>query len=179
LPEGSHAAPRGGGTRALRALAALVAFALVACAAERDDDLYGMSLEVRSELAWAHAPELRQRVHALLEASCAHVGLDPSQLYGMTLRIQDGEIACGDVQRARGCTWRDDGVIAVSTLAWSSWEPRVPCVEDTPIPHELLHVAIGDAGHDDERWDSASYWTPLWSRVSQPDCSGDYPTLTW
>jgi hypothetical protein len=162
-----------------RVVAAVAALTLVACAPERDDDLYGMNLEVRSELPWATGPELRRRVHELLEESCAHIGLDPSQLYGMTLRIEDGEIVCGQVQRARGCTWRDRGIIAVSTLAWISSEPRVPCVEDTPIPHELLHVKIGDEHHEDERWDSSVYWSPLWSRVSHPDCSGDYATLIW
>jgi hypothetical protein len=179
LHGGSLAARSGRVTRWWRALAPVALAALVACAPERDDDLFGMNLEVRSELAWAHGPELRRRVHELLAESCAHVGIEPSQLYGMTLRIEDGEISCGPVTNARGCTWRSDGVIAVSTLAWVSSQPNVPCVEDTPIPHELLHVAIGDEHHDDERWESWEYWAPLWERVSRPDCSGDYPTLIW
>jgi hypothetical protein len=58
----------------------------------------------------------------------------------MTLRIEDGAIACGSVGGARGCTWRNAGVMSVSTLAWKLSLPDVPCVEDTPIPHELLHV---------------------------------------
>jgi hypothetical protein len=128
-----------------------------------------MNLEVRSEQAWASDPELRRRLHALVEESCAHMGL----------RIEDGEIACGEVERARGCTWRDAGVISVSTLAWLSSLPRVPCVEDTPIPHELLHVKIGDEDHLDPRWDSQLYWGPLWASVSRPDCSGEPATLIW
>jgi hypothetical protein len=161
-------------------LAALAAMLLSgACAPARDDDLFGLTLEVRSQQEWAKDPDLRRRVHALIEESCAHIGLDPSQLYGMTLRIDDGEIVCGAVRRARGCTWRDEGVIAVSTLAWISTEPRVPCVEDTPIPHELLHVKIADQHHVDPRWESTEYWAPLWDRVHRPDCSGDAPTLIW
>jgi hypothetical protein len=179
LSSESHAPRRGRGTWIRSALALVTAAALAACAPERDDDLYGMNLEVRSELEWAQGPELRRRVRELVAESCAHVGLDPTQLYGMTLRIEDGAIECGEVKRARGCTWRTDGVIAVSTLAWHKAKPPVPCVEDTPLPHELLHVAIGDAHHEDERWESSSYWDPLWSRVSRPDCSGDYPDVIW
>ncbi len=108
-----------------------------------------------------------------------HLGLDPSQLYGMTLRIEDGDIPCGSVAHARGCTWREEGVIVVSTLAWISLEPRVPCVEDTPIPHELFHVKIADEHHTDPRWESSAFWTPLWQRVRHADCSGDPPTLVW
>jgi hypothetical protein len=159
--------------------AILLALAAAACAPEHPDDLFGMNLEIRSQQPWASDPELRRRLHALVEESCAHMELDPSLLYGMTLRIEDGEIACGTVGRARGCTWRDAGVISVSTLAWLSTLPRVPCVEDTPIPHELLHVSIGDEDHLDPRWDSAVYWGPLWASVSRPDCSGEPATLIW
>lgn len=161
-------------------LAAVVVLAVgAACAPPRDDDLFGITLDVRSTQTWALDPDLRRRVHDLVEESCAHMGLDPSLLYGMTLRIEDGEIRCGDVARARGCTWREQGIIAVSTLAWISIEPRVPCVEDTPIPHELLHVKIADEQHRDPRWDSAEYWVPLFERATRPDCSGDPPTLIW
>jgi hypothetical protein len=165
----------------LRALAAALAAVLLAgaCAPERDDDLFGLTLEVRSEQEWASDPELRRRVHALIEESCAHIGLDPDLLYGMTLRIEDGAIDCGAVQGARGCTWRDDGVIAISTLAWSTYAPRVPCVEDTPIPHELLHVKIADARHEDPRWESWEFWTPLRERVMHPECSGYAATSVW
>jgi hypothetical protein len=165
--------------RAAGAALALVLLLAPGCSPERDDDLFGLTLDVRSEQAWARDPGLHQRVHALIEASCEHIGLDPSLLYGMTLRIEDGEIPCGAVQRARGCTWRDDGVIAVSTLAWISTAPRVGCVEDTPIPHELLHVKLADERHLDPRWESSEFWDPLRARVSHPDCSGYAPTLIW
>jgi len=160
-------------------LAALFAVTALACAPARDDDLFGMTLEVRSRQAWASDPAFRTRLHDLIEESCDHLGLDPSLLYGMTLRIEDGDIACGAVASARGCTWREEGVVAVSTLAWTSAEPLVPCVEDTPIPHELLHVKIGDSGHSDPRWRDPAYWGPLWTRVEHRDCSGDPPNLIW
>jgi hypothetical protein len=175
--------PRGGprGSRALRAgLLGLVAAVLAAgCVAPRDDDLFGMDLEVRSTQPWASDPALRRRVHDLVEAACAHVGLDPSLLWGMTLRIEDGGISCGAVPDARGCTWRDSGVMAVSTLAWTTAEPPVPCVEDTPIPHELLHVKIGDPEHLDPRWADAIYWRSLSSQVTRTGCSGDPANLLW
>ncbi len=161
------------------ALTALLALAAGGCASPRDDDLFGMTLEVRSRQAWASDPALRPRLHDLLEAGCAHVGLDPSMLWGMTLRIEDGEIACGVVPDARGCTWREAGLMAVSTVAWTTAEPLVPCVEDTPIPHELLHVKIGDPAHADPRWTDPMYWRPLRSLVAHADCSGDPPNLTW
>jgi hypothetical protein len=55
----------------------------------------------------------------------------------------------------------------------------VPCVEDTPIPHELLHVAIGDPQHLDPRWNDQALWRPLAARLARPDCSGDPPNLVW
>ena len=163
--------------------APLLAVALLAlaagCAEPRDDDLFGMTLEVQTRQPWAGDPALPQRVHDLVAASCDHIGLDPSLLWGMTLRIEDDGIACGDVSDARGCTWRDAGVIAVSTLAWTTTEPRVPCVEDTPIPHELLHVKIGDPHHTDPRWSDPVYWSSLSSRVTRTGCSGDPPIFLW
>lgn len=165
--------------RRARAAAALVLLLLAACAPVRDDDLFGMSVEVESTQPWAADPALEARLHRLVEEACAHVGLDTSMLYGLTLRIVDGGIRCGSVERARGCTWRDQGVIAVSTLAWISSEPPVPCVEDTPLPHELLHLKIADASHSDPRWESAEWWEPLHARVTRPDCSGDPATRIW
>lgn len=138
-----------------------------------------MTLDVRTSQPWGADPELSRRVRRLVEASCEHVGIDPTLLWGMTLRIEDGGISCGGVSDARGCTWRDDGVIAVSTLAWSAAAPPVPCVEDTPIPHELLHVKIGDPRHEDPRWSDPVYWRPLSTRIARADCSGDPPSLMW
>jgi hypothetical protein len=164
---------------AAAAIVPLLALAATGCAPARDDDLFGLDLEVRTEQAWGRDPALRRRLHALIEDGCAHVGLDPSLLYGMTLRLEDGGVACGGTPDARGCTERSAGIIQVSTLAWSAAEPPVPCVEDTPIPHELLHVAIGDPEHRDPRWRAAGYWEPLWRRVTRADCSGDAPSLMW
>jgi hypothetical protein len=138
-----------------------------------------MNLEVRTRQPWGSDPALRQRVHDLVGAACDHVGLDPTMLWGMTLRIEDDGIDCGGVEGARGCTWRDAGVMAVSTLAWISTAPRVPCVEDTPIPHELLHVKIGDPHHTDPRWSDPLYWGALSSRLPREDCSGAPAYLTW
>lgn len=160
--------------------AAALSLALAAgCAEPRDDDLFGLNVEIRSTQPWASDPTLRPRLRVLIEAACEHVGLDTSMLWGMTLRIVDGEIPCGAVQNARGCTIRDDGLVAVSTLAWTAAQPPVPCVEDTPIPHELLHVKIGDPQHLDPRWDDPYYWNALSSRVEREDCSGDPASLTW
>jgi hypothetical protein len=40
-------------------------------------------------------------------------------------------------------------------------------------------VKIGDAPHADERWESWTWWSPLWSEVARPDCSGDSPLVIW
>src|SRR5512133_454348 len=149
---------------------ALAAVLAAGCAAPRDDDLFGMNVEVRTRQPWAADPRLDHRLHDLVAISCAYHGLDPSLLWGMTLRIEDDGIACGVVGGARGCTWRDVGTVAVSTLAWTTAEPPVSCVEDTPIPHELLHVKIGDPEHLDPRWHDAAYWQALSARFPRPDC---------
>ncbi len=161
--------------------AALAAAALLAsgCAAPREDDLFGLNLDVRSRQAWAEDGGLDRRLHDLVAISCAYHGLDPSLLWGMTLRIEDDGIDCGAVAGARGCTWREQGTVAVSTLAWTTWEPPVSCVEDTPIPHELLHVKIGDPDHTDPRWSDAAYWSTLREKLSLPGCSGDPANLLW
>lgn len=160
-------------------LLALAFALLVGGCAQREDDLFGMSLELHTAQPWASDPALRRRVHDLIQASCDQIGLDPSLLYGMTLRIEDDGISCGGVADARGCTWREQGLVAVSTLAWTTLEPRVPCVEDTPIPHELLHVKIGDPHHTDPRWSDPVYWSSLSSRVTRTGCSGDPPIFLW
>jgi hypothetical protein len=171
-----------GGARTLRAgvLAAAILAALGAggCA-QRDDDLHGMELDVRTSLAWGKDPELRHRVQQVLDVSCDRLGLDPSLLYGMTLRIEDDGIACGEVSDARGCTWRGEGTVAVSTLAWAVGHPPVTCVEDTPIPHELLHVLIGDPHHTDPRWTDPSLWRSIADGLDWAHCTGDPPSLTW
>lgn len=163
--------------RRVGAVAALLA--LAACAPVRDDDLFGMTLEIESSQAWARDAGLERRLHRLLAESADHVGLDTSLLYGLTLRIVDDGISCGSVANARGCTWREQGVITVSTLAWISTQPCVPCVEDTPIPHELMHLKIGDRDHADPRWSSYDWWQPLYARVSRPDCSGEAADRIW
>jgi hypothetical protein len=160
-------------------LALALAITTGGCSAQRDDDLFGMNLDVRTAQPWGTDPALRRRVHDLIQASCDEMGLDPTMLYGMTLRIDDGGIPCGGIADARGCTWRERGEIAVSTLAWTTAEPPVPCVEDTPIPHELLHVKIGDPQHRDPRWSDAAYWRALSTHVERVGCSGDPAILLW
>jgi hypothetical protein len=178
-----RAASAKGRVRAIRrsafVAAALAALASGACA-RRDDDLHGMELDNRTRLAWGEDPELRHRIQLVLDASCETLRLDPSLLHGMTLRIEDDSIPCGAVSDARGCTWRGEGTVAVSTLPWMAGHPPVPCVEDTPIPHELLHVLIGDPDHTDPRWTDPSVWEPIAARLGRrSDCSGDPPSLTW
>jgi hypothetical protein len=177
-----RAASATGAARAARvsllAAAALATLAAGGCA-QRDDELHGMQLEVRTRQAWAQDPDLRRRVQVVLDVSCQQLGLDPSMLYGMTLRIEDDGIACGDIEDARGCTWRKEGTVQVSTLSWMAGQPPVSCVEDTPIPHELLHVLIGDPGHTDPRWSDPKLWLPIAARIDHAGCSGDPPNLVW
>lgn len=165
--------------RRLAETPALLLAALLACAPARDDDLFGVVLEVESAQPFVHAEDFAERLHAVLEASCAHVGVDTSRLWGMRLRLVDGTIACGEVQAARGCTRLDGAEMVVSTLAWISTSPPVPCVEDTPLPHEILHLRLGDADHSDPRWGSDEFWEPLRLRLSQPDCSGEPASRIW
>jgi hypothetical protein len=181
---GAPPRPLAGGKAPIRALAAVAAAALAVsalggCASAPEDELFGMTLQIESSQPWVSDPDFPRRLHVLLQQSCAHVGLDPSMLYGLTLRIVDGGVPCAGIPNARGCTWRAEGVVAVSTLAWVTSEPPVPCVEDTPIPHELLHVAIGDTTHSDPRWTDSGYWDALHAEVTQRDCSGDPGSLLW
>ena len=164
--------------RSALAAAVLAALSAGGCA-RREDDLYGMELELRTRQAWSEDPALRHRVQLVLDASCEGLGLDPSLLYGMTLTIEDGGIDCGQVADARGCTWRKEGNVAVSTLPWLAGQPAVPCVEDTPIPHELLHVLIGDPDHKDPRWTDPNVWGPIAAHIDHAGCSGDPPSLVW
>lgn len=158
--------------------AAVVAVgAALACCGGGDEDLLGMSLVVESEQPFARAEDLRPRLRRILVESSEHVGLDPDRLDGMRLRIVDGGIACGGLPDARGCYRRDE--ITVSTVAWLTTDTPVRCVEDTPLPHELLHARIADPGHEDERWTSPGYWTPLRDRLRQPECSPYPASFLW
>jgi hypothetical protein len=157
----------------------VVLLAVGACAPSADEDLYGVTLEVESRQPFVYAPDFRARLHRLLEASCAHVGIDPTRLWGTRLRIVDGGVSCAGYEVARGCT-RDGGAqIDVSTLAWYTGAPAVGCVEDTPLPHEILHLRIGDPEHEDPRWRSAEYWRPLRQALESDGCSGAPPALIW
>lgn len=155
------------------------ALAIAACAPPSDGDLFGAVLEVESTQPFVYADDFRERLHRVLEESCAHVGLDPSRLYGMRLRIVDGGIRCGDVATARGCARTDGSSIEISTLAWISTAPPVPCIEDTPLPHEILHLRIADGEHVDPRWSSHDFWEPLRRSLAQPDCGTEPATLLW
>jgi hypothetical protein len=178
VPSGDNRGVSLSAPRAAVVAAALAALATGACA-PREDDLHGMELELRTDPPWSKDPELRHRVQLVLDAACDGLGLDPSLLYGMTLRIEDGGIDCGAVVDARGCTRRAEGEVAVSTLSWLATRPPVPCVEDTPLPHELLHVLIGDPKHTDPRWTDPAVWDPIAARLHRSDCSGDPPNLIW
>jgi hypothetical protein len=160
------------------ALAVLVTVG-AACARPAEEDLFGVVLEVESRQEFVYREDFRERLHRVLEESCAHVGIDTARLYGMRLRIVDGGIRCGGYEAARGCALEDGSEISVSTLAWITTSPPVSCVEDTPLPHEILHLRIGDGAHDDPRWSSAEYWDPLRRSLARPGCSRDAATLLW
>lgn len=160
-------------------VALLLAAAGAGCAPVDDEDLFGVVLEVESTRPFVYEADFRSRLHRVLEESCAHVGVDTSRLYGLRLRIVDGGIRCAEYDDARGCTLSDGSLIAISTLAWISTSPPVSCVEDTPLPHEILHLRIADGEHADPRWSSAAFWEPLRRSLARPGCSGDAATLLW
>lgn len=149
------------------------------CAPASDEDLFGVVLEVESTRPFVYQPDFRRRLHRVLAESCAHVGVDPSRLYGMRLRIVDGGIPCAEYDDARGCTLSDASEMAVSTLAWISTSPPVDCIEDTPLPHEILHLRIADGAHADPRWGSDAFWEPLRRSLARPECSGEAATRLW
>lgn len=172
---GIRSAPLATAALSLVALGALAG----ACARPDDEDLFGAVLEVESTQPFVYEEDFRRRLHHVLEESCAYVGLDTARLYGLRLRLVDGGIRCGGYEAARGCALDDGSEISVSTLAWLSTSPPVSCVEDVPLPHELLHLRIGDAAHADARWSSAEYWEPLRRSLARPGCSPDEATLLW
>lgn len=156
-----------------RAAALLLLLLAGGCGSEDialDAGMFSMHLEVVSRADLVTRDDFRERLRHTIEATCAHLGIDPAMLYGLKLRIVDGWIACGSLATARGCVHVDR----------SPWEIEISliasdCIEESPLAHELLHVAIYDPHHADLRWYDPDVWGPLWEELRGPDCRYDPP----
>jgi len=95
--------------------------------------------------------------------------MDPEELSGWRVLFQERGpegMACGAMRSASidGCT---DEASRTITIAVEGWH----CVEETPLAHEIGHVALlralgGDPGHRDARWWDDSAWASLWDEMA-------------
>ena len=174
---------------------ALVGLPLSSCGTQQvwqgDPELYGVRLEVSGQRPWTERADFTDRLRRVIELGAARWGIDPAELAGWRIlfreRGADG-IACGGDRNPHidGCTDDADHTITITVDGWH-------CVEETPLAHEIGHVAMlrgadGDPGHRDARWWDDSAWGKLWDtmadRLPSPDgavarcfVKGSYPRV--
>ena len=126
----------------------LVMVLLAACGGEAPDfAVERVSVTVRSDAAFAHRPDLPDRIRRTLDAALGYWGGTWEDLAGVTVVLEGSlHVRCGRATRASGCF---DGDIRVSTR-----DPGFvfACVEQTTLVHEVGHAVIGDPDHLDQRW---------------------------
>jgi hypothetical protein len=153
---------------------ALVGLLLVATSCGGGDaDFYvnGVGIVVRTDAPFTRTPDFRARVEGTLAAALAYWGGSWGDLVGRRISLLEGPyVPCGGTQGAVGCY---DGDLSVS--ASDPGTGTFSCVEQTVLVHEVGHVVIGDAGHDDPRWmDFEAIAAELDGRVGY-DGSGEIP----
>ncbi len=156
-----------------------------------DPQLYGAKLEVADQSEWTQRPDFTDRVRHVIEMSAARWGIDPQELSGWRILFKARGAGGIDCQGSAGphhdgCT---DELERTITIAVDGWY----CVEETPLAHEIGHVALlatagGDPGHGDPRWWNDAEWRVLWDDLAEqlpsPDGSvarcfvkGSYPLV--
>ncbi len=137
---------------------------------EGDPALYGVKLEVVDQREWTQRSDFTDRVRTVIERASARWNIDPHQLSGWRVRFMAAGptgIHCGSNPSAHidGCTDEDSRTITVSVDSWY-------CVEETPLAHEVGHVALmqaegGDPEHHDARWWDDAAWSQLWDEMAE------------
>jgi hypothetical protein len=102
---------------------------------------------------YVSAPGLADRARAVASTAAITWGAAPHALDGWSLTFAQAPFACGEAaaNRAIGCTRWDEREIEV--LAFGA-----ACPEATALPHEVGHVVLRDARHDDPRWCDRAFW---------------------
>ncbi len=178
------------------ALLAVLASVLGGCSTnapvwQGDPALYGVKLEVIDQREWTQRADFTTRVRSVLERASARWSMDPNQLQGWRIVFKAAGpqgLECGPGANAHidGCTDDANRTITVSVDAWY-------CVEESPLAHEIGHVALlqgsdGDPSHRDARWWDDAAWARLWDDMADtlpsPDGSvakcfvkGSYPMV--
>lgn len=119
---------------------------------ERGLEVDGVEVKVTSVRRYLHCPDLGPRLQAVLQTSMRF--WDTQALPGVIL-IRDGALTCVGVEAIGCATLRDDDKVAIEiTTDVSVYGDRSRCIEDTPVPHEMGHVALGDwyDDHKDPRY---------------------------
>jgi hypothetical protein len=113
-----------------------------------DPHLYGAALEVRSAEPYVHRPELRERVRRVLAVTAEFYGRSTAEYEGIRFALVDGEVACrGRPGGYHGCAdWR------AMTATVRVDPPYTPFIETTTLPHEILHLFVGDPDHLGPEW---------------------------
>lgn len=137
----------------------LIAFLAAACGGESlgpadhlrhsgERELFGAKVELRSDAPYLRGPAFRDRLRRVLAMTAEFYGRDPEEYQGVRLAFVDGGVPCrGRSGTYHGCA--DWG--SMSALVRVD-EPYLPFVETTTLPHELLHLFVGDAEHLRPEW---------------------------
>lgn len=106
----------------------------------------GIGIYVEPDAAdWTTYSDLSARVDAMAQIVATYAERPVTDLQGWTIIFRNVYLfSCADTDRAVGCE-HPSGWIEVVTSNYR------PCLEETVLPHELLH-AFGYGGHDDPKW---------------------------
>ncbi len=144
---------------------------------EGDPALYGARLEVVDPRDWTQRADFTGRLRKVIQESSARWGMDPSALAGWRIVFRSGGsggLSCGSgIAHVDGCTDEQQRTITVSVDGWY-------CVEESPLAHEIGHVALlqsedGDPAHHDARWWDDAAWGRLWDEMAGGLPSPDGP----
>jgi hypothetical protein len=126
-----------------------------------DPKMYGVFISVEDGAnPYTAAPDFLPRVRRILAVSSHFYGHDPLELSGVRIIFGTHGTDCGAARNWMGCYTESTNTIFVTTESlWTS------AVEETQLPHEMLHYFIGDPRHTASLWRQLG---PLWEMLN-PD----------
>lgn len=149
----------------------IVLVLLVSCGYRGEDDLYGAHLVV--DAGEAGTPygdvvndlELRSRVKRVIERSADYWGVGPTFVDGFRIVIKPDYVWCHGGGGHDGCADWLNYTVSVSLK-------HGPCIEFSPLLHELGHVAFfpwGDPWHWDDLWWNDERMSETWRLMQTED----------
>jgi hypothetical protein len=151
--------------------AVLLALTLAACGGASSDAPLAVRVDGATAAytpAYLLAPTLDADTRATAAAAARLWGAPADATFGWRVVFSQEPFACGpaSVDETVGCT--EPAAREIWILAYGA-----ACPAATALPHELGHLAIGDAAHRDRRWCDPEFWRSMraaLAAVSPAEC---------